>query len=302
MLDQFDPSQTETEQDRLSRELTDSRIDHKRRRDIGDRLNKIGDLRPGVVGDENATPELVWLPVAPGGELLIKNQRFNVAPFYIAKYPTTYAQYEAFVRAPDGFNNLEWWHRMPQEYQPQKLTEQNNKAWNNPREMVSWYQSVAFACWLHHRLNGLELPAPGGIGSSLQVGQNAQVRLPLEWEWQWAAQGGAQQREYPWGDWKEGYANTREAGLGQTIAVGMYPHGAAVCGAEDMSGLVYEWCQNEHSNPKIMIVNNSINRRALRGGAFFRSTRYVACAMRGNDNPFLEGSRVGFRLVVSFPI
>lgn len=295
-------SQIETEQEHLLCEINDLNTSHERRRAIGQRLNQIGDLRPGVVVDQHTTPELLWLPVAPGGELLIKKQRFNVAPFYIAKYPITYAQYQAFVRAPDGYNNLEWWQAMPKEYQPQKLTEQNNQEWNSPRDMVSWYQSVTFAGWLDHRLNGLELPAPGGIGSALKVGQNAQVRLPLEWEWQWAAQGGEVQREFPWGVWKEGYANSREAGLGQTIAVGMYPHGAAICGAEDMSGQIYEWCQNEHVNPKIMKVNNSLNRRALRGGAYFRSTRYVACTMRGNDNPFLEGSRVGFRLVVSSPI
>jgi formylglycine-generating enzyme required for sulfatase activity len=82
----------------------------------------------------------------------------------------------------------------------------------------------------------------------------------------------------------------------------MYPDGAAVCGAEDMSGQVYEWCQNEHYDPKIISVNDSLNRRALRGGAYFRSAPYVACAKRGQDNPFLEGTRVGFRLVVSFPI
>ena len=72
-------------------------------------------------------------------------QHFNVEPFYIAKYLVTYAQYQAFVEADDGFDNLAWWQGMPEAYQRQKLAEQRTQLSNNPRDGISWYQSVAFA-------------------------------------------------------------------------------------------------------------------------------------------------------------
>lgn len=81
------------------------------------------------------------------------------------------------------------------------------------------------------------------------IGKNAKIRLLTEWEWQWAAQGGAERRKYPWGDVFAGYANTSETGLERATAVGMYPHGAAACGALDMAGNLWEWCLNDFYTP-----------------------------------------------------
>jgi hypothetical protein len=293
------PQPVETEQYYLLQELENLNTNHKRRLVIGKRLYGLGDTRRGVGVGENGIPDILWLPVTPSGMLTLAHNggTHKVQPFFIASYPVTYAQYTAFVRAKDGYNNPEWWQGMPEDVQKSKLYEQYNKEWNNPRENVSWYQSVAYSRWLNQRLQGLELAWPNisGEGSKLIVGRNAEVRLPLEWEWQWAAQGGTVQRTYPWGnEWQEGYANTNEAGLKQTTAVGMYPQRRAVCGAYDMSGNVWEWCLNKYSK-------NSLN-RVVRGGSFDHARHRAACASRVNYYPYVHYEYIGFRLVVASPI
>ena len=268
----------------LLQELLYETTTHQRRLQIGLQLEKMGDPRPGI-GLEDGLPDIAWLPVAPGGRVKITRkwepespdevervthiQYFQVTPFYIAKHLVTYAQYQAFVQAEDGFNNPVWWQDMPEAYQCQNLPRQHTLHLNNPRDSLSWYQSVAFARWLNYKLQGFALPHPSGEGK-LRVGYNAQVRLPAEWEWQWAAQNGAEARSYPWGIKKAGYANTVESDLKQAIAVGMYPHGAAACGALDMTGNLMEWCANDKIDMEIIDVSSRAS-KTLRGSQLVRN-------------------------------
>ncbi len=288
---------------------------HRRRFEIGEQLERQGDPRPGT-GVKHNLPDIVWLPVTPGGTVnvtrvwepetpdeerrLLHQQEFGVAPFYIAKYLVTYAQYEAFIKAKDGFDNPTWWRGMPTSHQPQSLVEQRTKKMNNPRDSVSWYQSVAFARWLHHQLQGLEMAHPSGEDEFL-VGENAQVRLPTEWEWQWAAQNGAEGRVYPWGDVNTGFANTVEAELKQSIAVGMYPHGAAGCGALDMAGNLMEWCLNNKKPLEIVNAESSAP-KVLRGGDWGYGIEISRCAYCDGEDPARIDALNGFRLVLGTPL
>lgn len=310
MLERLKPELNEVERDfiepeqkRLLRELETLPKDetsHERRRDIGNRLAVIGDMRTGV-GVKDGIPALEWLPVPSSVETYrFEFGAFEVKPFLVAKYLITYLQFQIFVDAEDGFNDLRWWDGMPDEYKRQELTSQRTKLENAPRDSVSWYQSVAFARWMNYRLHGLELEhASAGV---LKVGRTAEVRLPTEWEWQWAAQGGGQAKVYAWGNWKPGYANTSEAALGRAISVGMYPHGGAECKAMDMTGSLWEWCLNDFGNPKIVDGFRNGKDKVLRGGSFNSALSGAATSIRTVRYPDYGGIFYGLRLVLGAPI
>jgi len=151
-----------------------------------------------------------------------------------------------------------------------------------PVDHVSWYDATAFCRWLSHQL-GFEL------------------RLPEEWEWQWAAQSARPGYAYPWGEaWRDGVANTEQAGIGRTTAVGMYPEGRSLQGAHDLSGNVWEWCRGGHDKPGARVSNDES--RVLRGGSWFD---FQVNARAVNRNHFLTHFRdyfVGFRVLFASPI
>ncbi len=301
----WEPDETEelfieAEQKWLLREKDNLHTTHQRREEISYRLGRIGDTRPNLGVGEDGLPDILWLPVTPGGKLKIVGKTFEVEPFYITQNLITYPMYQAFVESEDGYDNLEWWRGMPKEYQPQTLYTSTARPGNYPRDSVSWYQSVAFARWLNQKLQGRQFLAAGE--KPLIIGQNSEVRLPTEWEWQWAAQGGPEEREYPWGEWQEGYANTEEAKLGRTTAVGMYPQGAAKCGAMDMAGNLFEWCLNKGEKPDEVQVDASNEARVLRGGSFYINQDSASCASPNLVDPNRNFSGFGFRLVVASPI
>jgi formylglycine-generating enzyme required for sulfatase activity len=296
----------------LLQELQNTKTTDQRRLQIGEKLAKMGDPRPGVDVKDNL-PDMMWLPVAQSGEVFITRLwrsdtpdeddkaipigRFAVEPFYIAKFLVTYSQYQAFVEARDGFDNLDWWQGMPEVYQCQKLVEQRTKMPNYPRDTISWYQSVAFARWLNDKMQGYELPHPTG-GGVLQVGDNAEIRLPAEWEWQWAAQNYAQAWSYPWGDKQTGFANTAESGLARATAVGMYPHGAAACGACDMAGNLMEWCVNDKVSLELTGVESTAT-KPLRGGDWGYGLENATCTYCDDEEPHNVDPLNGFRLILA---
>ena len=289
MLERMRPLLNRTEQEfvlpeseRLLEEIGRTATTHQQRAKIGDRLAEIGDSRPGVSLLKNGLPDILWCKV-PKGEITLEEVKgtFRVNPFHIAKYPVTWIQYRSFLEAEDGYRENAWWEGLAN--REDKPGEQYRKLDNHPAENVSWFDAVAFCRWLTEKL-GYE------------------VRLPIEWEWQLAATWGDPVNEYPWGsEWDSGKANTDESGLSRSTAVGMYPHSASPVGALDLIGNVWEWCLNEHNNPKRIEISGT-DSRALRGGSWFNDLDYARCAFRYGNLPTLRSSRIGFRLVVASPI
>lgn len=287
-------------------ELEDIDTPQRRRLFIGERLGLLGDPRKGV-GNEEVTvdgrrtllPDIKWCFIEAQKDtqgrfprLKIGRKNHEIRSFWIAKYPITNQQFQAFVDDPEGYTNTVWWAGTPADLERHKIYDSQGGFPTSPRDSVTWYQSVAFTRWLSARCKGMTLDFPEDTRLTPKtIGDEIQISLPTEWEWQWAAQGGLEAREYPWcGAWDSRRANTLEAELGESTVVGMYPNGAAAYGPLDMAGNLWEWCLNSQNSGKA---------RSVRGGGFHSVRDYARCAFRfrayRDPNGFYYN--VGFRVV-----
>ena len=161
----------------MLQELQNPQVLSSRRFEIGNRLNIIGDPRPGVGLDANGLPDIDWVKI-PAGEFIYQNgQRLRLGDYQMSRYPVTNQQFQAFEQS-GGYNTDEWWQGLQK---PDSKPEHWKTEGNRPVERVSWYDAMAFCRWL-----------------SVQIGQ--EVRLPTEQEWEKAARG-TDGRKYPWGNW-----------------------------------------------------------------------------------------------------
>lgn len=283
------------EQEWLLDELNDLDTSHARRSTIGQRLDVIGDQRPGIGLGVSGLPDIVWLPVAEG-TVLVDGVSFDVRPFYIAKYQITHRQFQAFVN-DGGYGNDVWWSGLYR--REEEPPDQQTIYLNHPRDSMRWVDAMAFCRWLSARYTG----QPNHLPQSVRIGEHWQVRLPLEAEWQLAATGGDDNNMYPWGTtWDGRRANTREAGLSQTTAVGMYPDGAAPCGALDMSGNICEWCCNAYEQIENISTNHDVN-RVRRGGSCNHYKETARTTFRFDFDPGYRFSHdLGVRVVLAPPL
>lgn len=233
-----------------------------------------------------------WCEVPAGPFLYGDDKRkLELPTFWIAKYPITYSQFQAFVEAKDGITDERWWEGLAANADARKLSDPSWKIAKHPREKVNWYQCMAFARWLSYRL--------GGAYASNQLAEWV-VRLPLETEWEKAARG-TDGRKYPWGNgFDKSKCNTSESGLKKTTPVDQYPQGASPYGVFDMSGNVWEWFLNEYDNPDNIDISNS-NRRVLRGGSWSGNDYYARAARRYFSNPSDRDRYFGGRVVCVRP-
>lgn len=192
------------------------------------------------------------------------------APFFIARYPITNEQWQAWVQVSSKASFLD-----------------NNTAFSQPNQpviAVDWRMVNEFCAWL-----------------SEQIG--ATVQLPNEAEWEAAARGG-NARRYPWGDeWHDDLAATEEnqeaRGWRWSVPIGCYSAGAAPCGAFDMAGNVWEWTADQyHSHPGAEKPFTH-GRVVVRGGYYRGNRTYVRCAARLRISPVNLDVDAGFRVVVS---
>ena len=146
------------------------------------------------------------------------------------------------------------------------------KGANLPVEKVSWKKCQKFI----EKLNAIT---------------GRRFRLPTEAEWEYAARGGNKSRGYRYsgGDDIGSVAwysyNNNSGGKPHAVAT----KAANELGIYDMSGNVYEWCQDWHSG----------SNRVIRGGSWDGSVRYCRSSSRLGCGPSNSFDNLGFRLALS---
>lgn len=209
-------------------------------------------------------------------------REIDVPSFYIAVVPVTQAL---------------WTHVMGSENRPFI-----RRGDNLPVENVSWDELTQPAGFLD-RINRGQIPTRL---SEQQSGREVAVRLPSETEWEYAARGGPH--------WHDGY---RFSGDNDINHVAWYDrrhgdHTQAVAqkapnqlGIYDMSGNVWEWCQDTYSTDIGQIPTDGQpfvgagNERVLRGGCFHNWAIHCTVSKRYQiDRDYHDGC-IGFRLALS---
>lgn len=248
-----------------------------------------------LLGDERELEQLLAIPAGEfemgddDDEHARPRHRLRLDAFSIGRYPVTNAQYQCFVVA----SARPW--RSADGARPERR--------NHPVTDVTWHDALAYCEWL-----GEEWRREGKIGATQHLG------LPSEAEWERAARGTVGD-EYPWGDdWREDHANTAEAGLDDSSAVGLFPQGQSAAGCADMAGNVWEWTRSlwgkdwEKSEFGYPYVADDAGREALdaggdvlrliRGGTRLNVGDYARCAARFRYRSDGRGRALGFRVVL----
>ena len=187
--------------------------------------------------------------------------------YSISIYPVTNSEYLFFLKE----NNRE----------DEILENLSKEEPNHPVTSVSWDDAMLYCEW---------------IGAT----------LPTEAQWEKASKG-VKNTVYPWGNEFNINLSNIENGLGQTVSVDSYKDGISSYGCYQMSGNIWEWCQDDFvdnfyktrvskkENP--VAITNSDD-KVIRGGSFNfvhssarSSYRYYARRNHKSDS-------IGFRIVV----
>lgn len=154
----------------------------------------------------------------------------------------------------------------------------------HPVVNVSWNDANAFANWLSQK-------------------HGRTFRLPTETQWEYAARGGGKDSLYSGSSRVDHVAWHSANSKKRTHAVGEKAPNAF--GLFDMSGNVWEWCQDAYDTIAYLKKSKQINRKklkgteyVLRGGSWNDEPRYVRTTVRNGDHPGASFSDYGFRLVM----
>jgi len=200
-----------------------------------------------------------------------------VSRFYLARFPVTNAEYEAFDpsharKRPPGSGD------------------------RHPVVYVSSLDAIKYCQWLSTR-------------------ERKKYRLPTEAEWEYAARGN-DGRKYPWGNYDRrgdlgNFADRNtvfpwsdheiDDGFPESSPVGSFPLGVSPFGIEDMAGNVWEWCHDYFETYRgVARVNpkgpTSGSKRVHRGGSWKSRFSNLRATARGANVPNFSCNDLGFRV------
>jgi len=151
-----------------------------------------------------------------------------------------------------------------------------------PMNCATWYEAFAFCAW------------DGGW-------------LPTEAEWNYAAAGGNEQRDYPWGNaapddtYAVYFPGSIINNAVMTRAVGSKsPKGDGKWGQADLAGNVSEWNIDWYRNPYPLPCVDCVElanatSKIIRGGSHQIASSALANSARGTVGPTGRGDHIGFR-------
>lgn len=238
---------------------------------------------------------IAWLKV-PGGRFEMGSSAgsrdekpmhpVTVASFEMAMTEVTVAQYRRCVSVgkcsePDRYGYKDPWRKYCNYGRAGRD--------DHPVNCLDWHQANAFSRWA------------GG-------------RLPSEAEWEYAARGGAQAREYPWGNERPSCQKVvmenggTGCGRASTWPVCSKPAGSTALGICDLAGNVWEWVGDLYHDgyrgaPKDGRVWESARgaNRVVRGGSWNHGAAPLRAAYRAWFGPGYRDLDLGFRPARSIP-
>jgi len=219
----------------------------------------------------------------------------NLSAFYMDTYEVTNAQFAAFLNEQGNQNEggVTWLDAADEDAR----IHQSGGSWsadsgyaNHPVIEVTWYSAQAYCTW-------------------------REARLPTEAEWEYAARGGLEGMDYPWGDTLNGsranfcdsncsFDDLKDSasndGYADTAPVGSYAPNDY--GLYDMTGNVWEWVADWYGHyPSGAVTDptgpSSGDYRVLRGGSWINDALFLRVANRNYFDPDGSSYHIGFRCV-----
>ena len=200
--------------------------------------------------------------------------RVWVDAFRLAATQVTNAEYDRFLRDTSA--------TLPPFWKDPRFNHRQH-----PVAGVSWHEAAGYCEWL-----------------SAQTGRA--YRLPTEAEWERAARGGLEQKQFSWGDdppeFLPDYATRWQNGP-EPVA----RYAASAFGLYDIGDNVHEWC-NDWYGPNYYAVSPERNprgpeqsamqprRKSSRGGSWRHHIKVARCSARSSIPPEFQYADYGFRV------